>query len=147
MVHAAWGIPLYNGGTAFTECDESASSSGNFTTIKGLSVERKSGEARIRQLLEALRLYQPEQVYLFGSWARGEEDELSDLDVVVIKHTTAPFFDRLREVGALLPTDLGAVDVLVYTPEEFAVMRKDGNAFAEMIAEEARLIYGSSTKG
>ncbi len=110
-------------------------------------MERKSGEARIRQLLEALRLYQPEQVYLFGSWARGEEDELSDLDVVVIKHTTAPFFDRLREVGALLPTDLGAVDVLVYTPEEFAVMRKDGNAFAEMIAEEARLIYGSSTKG
>ncbi len=110
-------------------------------------MERKSGEVRIRRLLKALRVYRPEQVYLFGSWARGEEDELSDLDVVVIKRTTTPFFDRLREVGALLPAGLGAVDVLVYTPEEFAAMRKDGNAFAEMIAEEARLVYGGGAKG
>jgi len=32
----------------------------------------------VRQLLEALRSYQPQQVYLFGSYARGEPDELSD---------------------------------------------------------------------
>ena len=45
---------------------------------------RRKGHSRIQRLVEALRAYQPERVYLFGSWARGEEDDLSDLDVVVI---------------------------------------------------------------
>lgn len=95
----------------------------------------------ICQLVKALRPYQAERVYVFGSWARGEEDELGDVDVVVIKRTPRPFFDRLREVGRLLPASLGRVDILVYTPEEFATMLAQGNAFAEMIAEEAHLIY------
>ena len=97
---------------------------------------------RIQRLLESLQPYQAERVYLFGSAARGEEDELSDLDIVIIKRSASPFFDRLREVGRLLPPESGAVDVLVYTPEEFAAMRREGNAFAEMIAEEGHLIYG-----
>lgn len=105
-------------------------------------ISRPKSEARIGQLVEALRPYEPERVYLFGSWARGEEDDLSDLDVVVIKRTTLPFFDRLREVGRLIPAGTGGVDILVYTPEEFQAMQTRGNAFAEMIVEEARLIYG-----
>ena len=100
----------------------------------------------MRQLLDALQVYQPERVYVFGSWARGEADELSDLDIVVIKRTTVPFFERLREVSRLLPAETGAVDILVYTPEEFAVMLQEGNAFAAMIAEEARLLYVQQTE-
>ena len=92
-------------------------------------------------------MYQPACVYLFGSWARGEGDGLSDLDVVVIKPTAAPFFERLREVGRLLPIELGGVDILVYTPEEFAAMRRAGNAFAEMVADEAQVIYGRPAAG
>ena len=104
-------------------------------------------KARIDKLLEVLRPYQPERVYLFGSVAREEADDLSDLDIVVIKRTTAPFFERLIEVGRLLPAGTGGVDVLVYTPDEFAAMQRDGNAFAEMIAEEGRLIYAREKEG
>ena len=93
--------------------------------------------------MEALRGYEPECVYLVGSAARGEADELSDLDVIVIKRTNASFLDRLRDVALLLPHGVGAVDVLVYTPDEFAAMRRDGNAFAETIVEEGRLLYGT----
>lgn len=106
---------------------------------------RRKGHSRIQRLVEALRAYQPERVYLFGSWARGEEDDLSDLDVVVIKRTTLPFFERLREVAKALPLTEGGVDVLVYTPDEFEAMQREGNAFAEMIAEEGRLIYARQT--
>lgn len=102
-------------------------------------------EARIEALVKALEAYQPERVYLFGSAARGEADELSDLDVVVIKRTGTPFLERLREIAKQLPIELGAVDVLVYTPEEFASMQQDGNAFAELIAQEGRLIYAGPT--
>jgi hypothetical protein len=45
-------------------------------------------------------------------------------------------------VARLLPPELGGVDLFVYTPEEFASMRLEGNAFAALIAEEGRLIYG-----
>ncbi len=103
--------------------------------------------AKIEALVRVLESYRPERVYLFGSAARGEADELSDLDVVVIKRTATPFFDRLLEVAKLLPLEIGAVDVLVYTPEEFARMLAEGNAFAEMIAEEGRLIYGQPAEG
>lgn len=98
--------------------------------------------ARICRIVEALRPYEPERIYLFGSWARGEADELSDVDIVVIKRTPQPFLERLREAGSLLPVDTGAVDLLVYTPEEFEAMREGGSPFAEMIAEEAVVIYG-----
>lgn len=97
--------------------------------------------AVVKHLVDALRAYDPERVYLFGSWARGEADALSDLDIVVIKRTSAPFFDRIRDVLRLLPDDVGAVDVLVYTPEEWEAMRARGNALAEAVEEEGVLIY------
>jgi len=97
---------------------------------------------KIQRLLAALKPYEPEQIYIFGSWARGEDDDLSDLDVVVIKETRLPFFERLFAVASLLPDDLGAVDLLVYTPHEFAAMRQRGNALAETVAAEGCLIYG-----
>jgi predicted nucleotidyltransferase len=101
---------------------------------------------RVRQLVNSLLPYQPERLYLFGSWARREEDELSDLDLVVIKQTASPFFERLRQVSGFLPPDIGGVDVLVYTPEEFTKMLQEGNAFAETIMEEASLIYDRKAK-
>jgi uncharacterized protein len=105
-------------------------------------MQRAESAAKIHRLVAALRAYQPECIYIFGSWALGEADELSDIDLVVIKRTSAPFFDRLREVARLLPDEIGGIDILVYTPEEFATMRRQGNAFAEMIAEEAQVVYG-----
>jgi len=101
---------------------------------------------RIRQLIESLLPCDPERLYVFGSWARGEEDMLSDLDVVVIQETPLPFFERLRKVSSLLPQQMGAVDILVYTPEEFATMQREGNAFAEMIVEEGSLVYDRETE-
>jgi len=114
--------------------------------FEGVWVEQPLEAVCIRQLLDALRRYRPERVYLFGSWARGEEDDLSDLDVVVIKRTSSPFFDRLREVLELLPPSTGGIDVLVYTPEEFEAMQREGNAFAEMIVEEGKLIYAGQAE-
>ncbi|MDA2923365.1 hypothetical protein MYX65_01705 [Acidobacteria bacterium AH-259-L09] len=60
---------------------------------------------------------------------------------MVIKRTTLPFFDPLREVGRLLPSGTGGFDILVYTTEEFQAMQREGNAFAEMLAVEAHLVY------
>lgn len=103
-------------------------------------------QKKVRRLIECLLPYGPERLFLFGSWARGEEDELSDLDLVVIKDTNIPFLQRLSEVARFLPDHIGAVDVLVYTPEEFETMKRAGNAFIEMVIEEGRLIYDNRTQ-
>lgn len=70
---------------------------------------------------------------------------MGDPDLVIIKETKSPFFERLREVSRFLPGEAGG-GILVYTPEEFATMRKEGNAFAEMILEEGSLIYDRQAK-
>ena len=107
-----------------------------------MSVETRPLPARINLIVEALRPYEPQCVILFGSWGNGEADTMSDVDLVVIRRSKVPFLERLQEVARLLPAEAGSVDVLVYTPDEFSAMRRDGNAFAEMIAEEGLLIYG-----
>lgn len=98
-------------------------------------------KAKFKRIIKALGAYEPEKVYLIGSWAREEEDELSDFDLVIIKKTHLTFFDRLKEVGKLLSSEAGGIDILVYTPEEFKQMCLQGNAFAEMIIEEGQIIY------
>lgn len=102
--------------------------------------------AEFEWIVKALLPLEPERIYLFGSWARGEADDLSDLDLVVVADTMLPFFDRLKAAAALLPETIGAADILVYTPDEFDSMRRNGNAFAELVAEEGRLIYARHTE-
>ena len=47
------------------------------------------------QVLEQLKGYDPEKVILFGSATRGDTDEYSDIDLIVIKETDRRFVQRL----------------------------------------------------
>lgn len=96
---------------------------------------------KVQKVLECLKRYNPEQIIVFGSYARGEADERSDLDVVIIKQTEKRFLDRLIEAARCLDNDLGKVDVFVYTREEFEEMRQRGNPFIEKVVTEGRVIY------
>jgi predicted nucleotidyltransferase len=101
----------------------------------------KKAADKVQILLDCVRRPDIERICLFGSWARGEQDETSDLDVVVIMRTVLPFLERNLELCRTLPLELGAVDLLAYTPEEWQTMLREGNAFAETVEEEGRLIY------
>ena len=96
---------------------------------------------RLRQILKKLEGYEPSKVILFGSFARNESDELSDIDLVIIKDTEEDFLERIRRV--LDELDLSkAIDILVYNPAEFLNMRERGNAFIEKIEREGIVLYG-----
>ena len=60
------------------------------------------------------------EVYLFGSYARGDWLYDSDLDLVVVspKFKGLSIGERYALVRRLLPEDV-SVEVLAYTPEEF----------------------------
>ena len=78
------------------------------------------------EIVHVLKRYEPERIILFGSRARGEADEYSDYDLVVIKRTDRPFLERLRDMVPYLVRLSCPVDILVYTPEEFEQMGETG---------------------
>lgn len=82
-----------------------------------------------------------QRIYLFGSHARGEADDDSDVDLVIVQDTALPFFARLRQAWACAEPDW-PVEILVYTPAELAAMQRTGNAFAETVLEEGVLLHG-----
>lgn len=77
--------------------------------------------AFVKQLKEKLPV---EEVYLYGSFARGEIHEGSDIDLVIIGNFSESFFRRIGRV--LEMTDL-PVEPLVYNRDEFERMVRDKN--------------------
>jgi predicted nucleotidyltransferase len=55
-------------------------------------------DPHLERLVCLLQRYEPDQIILFGSRARGEADAYSDYDVIVIKRTDRPFLERLRDM-------------------------------------------------
>ncbi|MEM3373712.1 MAG: nucleotidyltransferase domain-containing protein [Candidatus Woesearchaeota archaeon] len=67
--------------------------------------------------------YNPEKIILFGSYAKGTENEKSDIDLLIIKETDKKFNKRTEEVLNKIEYDI-PIDVFVYTPEEFKKSNK-----------------------
>ena len=94
----------------------------------------------VKRVIKCLLAYDPEKIILFGSMARGDADEYSDIDLILIKKTETRFVQRLVEAGSYIPLDL-SVDIFVYTPEEFQVMVENENPFIEQALKDGVTIY------
>jgi len=103
-------------------------------------------QEELERILQSLRPYGPQKVILFGSFARGDDHGLSDVDLLIIKETDRPFVERIGEVLALCDTVL-PIEPLVYTPEELARMMEEGNPFIEQVLREGKVIYESEPAG
>jgi predicted nucleotidyltransferase len=92
-----------------------------------------------KQIISDFRRFNPDKIILFGSVARADWDEGSDVDVIVVYETTKPFLERLKELylSWSLPK---AVDILAYTPTEFTKMSKT-NFFIQAAVKEGESIY------
>lgn len=98
-------------------------------------------ERELRRIVEQLRTrYAPERILVFGSAARGDVREDSDIDLLVVKRTDKRWLDRGVEALLAIDSDL-PVDVVVYTPEEFEARSRAGNPTFRRILAEARTLY------
>ena len=97
--------------------------------------------ARLRAGIAAyLRGSRVERALLFGSYARGDADIASDLDLILIEESSLPFLERGRAHRPLFRLGVG-VDLLVYTPEEYERLRTEGNPLIERAEREGVTIY------
>lgn len=63
--------------------------------------------------------YQPEKIYLFGSYANGKQNNSSDIDLFIIKDTGKRKIERTREVRSCIKTyPATGLDIFVYTADE-----------------------------
>src|SRR3972149_2969420 len=69
-----------------------------------------------------VRAYDPLRVVVFGSFARGDTHEGSDLDLIVVKETGERFFRRIGRVRDACADIAIDVQPLVYTPAEVEEM-------------------------
>ena len=76
------------------------------------------------------------KVYLYGSFARGEIHEGSDIDLMIIGDFKERFFERIGKI--LEMTDL-PIEPLVYSIKEFEGMRQENSFIKEVMREAVRL--------
>lgn len=98
-------------------------------------------ERELARIVEQLRTrYGAERILVFGSVARGEVHEDSDIDLIVIKRTDERWIDRVT--AALLSVDSRLpVDIVVYTPEEFDARVRRGDPTFLDILSTSRTVY------
>jgi len=85
------------------------------------------------RLAEPLAAAGAERAVAFGSYARGEADGYSDLDLVVVLPTELPFLERGRLLSELFDAVPVGIDLLIYTPEELEEgLRRRMGIFAEI---------------
>ena len=87
--------------------------------------------------------FAPERIVLFGSFARGDQNRASDVDLVVIAESALAFCDRIgRALAACYEASTRMpVEALVYTSEEWRRMIAAGSSFAQLVEREGRVLY------
>ena len=78
---------------------------------------------------------------VFGSYARGDADRHSDLDLIVVVETERSFFKRHEEFAGLRDVWRRGMDLLIYTPEELADMLAEHRDFIETALEDGVVVY------
>jgi predicted nucleotidyltransferase len=82
-----------------------------------------------------------ERVILFGSYARGDATEQSDVDLIIVAESDLPRYKRSRELYKLLKPHPFAMDIVVYTPQEIEKGKKTKVSFLSNVLKEGETLY------
>lgn len=104
--------------------------------------------ARYRQIIRNIsraleRDYAPERIVLFGSYAVGKQKTESDIDLLIVKRTSQPFYKRLATVRKIVsPMRAGMpFDPIVITPRELTTRLELGDQFLGDILRSGKTLY------
>jgi len=102
----------------------------------------KIDENLLRDIVQRiLKVAQPEKIILFGSHARGEATEESDLDILIIQPSDLPRYKRSTPVRLALRGLFPSKDIVIYTPEEVKDWESASTSFIASALQEGRVLY------
>ncbi|MEI8202977.1 MAG: nucleotidyltransferase domain-containing protein [Bacteroidota bacterium] len=85
--------------------------------------------------------YNPDKIILFGSYASGNPDENSDLDLFVIKETDLPRPQRTIQLRKMLYGSMIPIDLIVYTPKEIDESKENTSSFVYQVLHSGKTMY------
>ncbi|MDA8325326.1 MAG: nucleotidyltransferase domain-containing protein [Nitrospiraceae bacterium] len=107
-------------------------------TLEERRNELKKELGRITDII--IDKYQPEKIVLFGSFAEDKIHEWSDIDLLIIKETSARPVDRSIDLFRLIQPKVG-IDLFIYTPAEYDALLKEKYSFLLDILKRGKVIY------
>ena len=107
----------------------------------GIEPNGRPNEAKLAAIVAStIEIAHPERIILFGSAARGEMNEDSDLDLLVVAETC----DRratARRIRRARPRRSAPLDVVIATAAEVEANRHDPCCFIHDALREGRVLY------
>jgi len=85
--------------------------------------------------------FNPDKIILFGSYAAGNPDNDSDLDLLIIKDTDLPRHLRSFDIQKLLIGSMIPMDILVYTNQEFEQEQNERYSFLNSAIKTSKILY------
>ncbi len=85
--------------------------------------------------------YNPEKIILFGSYATGNPNEDSDLDLFVIKDTDLPRPQRTVQVRRMIYGAMVPIDLIVYTPKEIEESKENIFGLVYEVLKTGKTLY------
>ena len=120
----------------------------DFDAMLERSPPRNPADSLLKEVVQRiLSVRRPAAIILFGSSARHQTREDSDLDLLIIEqHNSLPRYRRAVDYRmALLGIDRD-IDLVVYTPEEIREWSSVPNAFITTILREGRVLYEDESR-
>lgn len=87
----------------------------------------------------------PLRIVLFGSYARGDADEGSDLDLMVVKNQVGNRAQEMVDLARALRPLRVPVDVLVVSADELARLGREPGSVYWWALQEGRVLHGTGS--
>ncbi len=102
----------------------------------------KQGERLLQKITKEIVQYiKPEKIILFGSLVYGNPHEGSDVDLLIVKATKKPRWNRELTLAKILYPPPFPIDHIWRTPKEIERRLKAGDFFYKEILEKGRVLY------
>src|ERR687887_165129 len=99
-------------------------------------------QAQIRRMVKRIvQQFDPEQIILFGSQARGDAGPDSDVDLLVVMPVEGSKREKQLEIRMALHDIHVPKDVIVSTPEEFAWRKEIVGTIERPAARQGKVLY------
>lgn len=101
-----------------------------------------SQDALLQEIVKrVVGIAHPLKIILFGSHARGDADQSSDIDLLVIADSEEPRYKRSAPLYGALSDILVSMDIMVYSPQEVLEWSGVPQAFVTTAVREGKVIY------